>query len=55
MQSIETKYFNHVVNAGIKDRPDIKDCIAKMHECGGRWLLVRQRFNYIAKYKHSIV
>jgi hypothetical protein len=38
MQSFEAKYFNHIVNAGIKNRPDIKFCIAKMHDCGRKWL-----------------
>jgi division protein CdvB (Snf7/Vps24/ESCRT-III family) len=37
MQNIEAKHFNHIVNAGIKNRPDIKYCIAKMHECGRRY------------------
>jgi hypothetical protein len=55
MQSFETKYFNHVVNAGIKNRPDIRNCIAQLHECGRKWLLVRQRFHFLAKYKHFYV
>ena len=38
MQSLEAKYINHIVNAGIKNRPDIKFCIAKMHDCGRKWL-----------------
>jgi hypothetical protein len=52
MQCIEAKYFNHFVNAGIKNHPVIKDCIAKMHECGRKWLLMRHRFHYVAQYKH---
>ena len=38
MQTLEAKYFNHIVNAGIKNRPDIRYCIAKLHDCGRKWL-----------------
>ena len=52
MQSFEAKYFNHIVNAGIKNRSDIKFCIAKMHDCGRKWLWTRRRFHAIVKLKH---
>jgi len=38
MQDLEAKYFNHIVNAGIKNRSDVKFCIAKLHDCGRKWL-----------------
>jgi len=52
MQTLEAKYFNHIVNAGIKNRPDIRYCIAKMHVCGRKWLWMRRKFHRIAKLKH---
>ena len=52
MQNLEAKYFNHIVNADIKNRSDIKFCIAKMHDCGRKWLFSRRRFYAIAKLKH---
>lgn len=38
MQSLEAQYFNNIVNAGLKNTPVIKACIAKMHDCGRKWL-----------------
>jgi len=52
MQDLEAKYFNHIVNAGLKNRPEIKACIAKMHDCGRKWLWIRRRFHLVVKLKH---
>jgi len=52
MQDLDAKYFNHIVNAGIKNRSDVKFCTAKLHDCGRKWLWTRRRFHAIVKLKH---
>jgi hypothetical protein len=55
MEHIERTYINHSVNANIRHRPDIKNCVANMHLCARRWFKVRSRFHFLARYKHYYV
>lgn len=52
MEHIERTYIQHKVNAHIRHRPDIKNCVANMHLCARRWYQARQRFHALAIYKH---
>jgi hypothetical protein len=55
MQEMEALYFNRVTNAGVKNSPAVRDCIANMHLCGKRWMYIRRRFHFVVKYRHLIV